>query len=286
MTVKSMALNLPAPLSDLRAFIVLFEAMLSDSTELFSGSFPAAVYLARIAARFSSSFSKLALCSWRVETLPLRMFPESYGQEKTFHSGFTGCVRRNQVCVCRQRFVAASNSVCPRKNRSFRCWFTTINTCTGTASSRIPLAESLIDRDATHGRPRFFLDLRLAVRAPAPPRIRKAHFHCFLQLVICLRVMRVGLAESQRFLVQRLLNFREQFFDRLRHPRKRRADLPFSPRPVAPRQHCCLLGHILGPQFHTQRNPTHLPIVEFPAGTRALALVQSHSHVGCNKFRF
>src|SRR5579859_7965830 len=40
MTVKSMALNLPAPLSDARSFLALFAAMRSDSTEVLSGSAP------------------------------------------------------------------------------------------------------------------------------------------------------------------------------------------------------------------------------------------------------
>ncbi len=46
-----------------------------------------------------------------------------------------------------------------------------------------------------------------------------------------------------------------------------------------------MFSDILGSEFHTQGHSAHLPVVEFPAGTLAFALVESHANVDLDQFR-
>src|ERR1051325_1649019 len=144
----------------------------------------------------------------------------------------------------------------------------------------------LLQRDAAHGGARFFLDFRFAFRASAPEGIREAVFHGFFQLFVVLRVVRVAFAERQRLVVQRLLNFREQFLDGRRKVRERRADLSFLAGTVAPRENRGLFCDVFRAEFHAQRHPAHLPIVEFPARALPFALIESHANACFRKFSF
>src|ERR1700722_146023 len=162
-----------------------------------------------------------------------------------------------------------ARSISPGKNRTLSRRFATVNTLAPVRALFIVL----IEWNATHGSSRFFPDLGFAIRAPAPVRKGKSRFHCPFQLLVVRGVLGVRLAKCQRFVMNSLLNLHQQSFHRPRQVCQSRAYFPFSAWPVATRQHRRLLGHILGPQFHTQRHPAHLPIVKFPSRARPFAFI-------------
>ena len=86
----------------------------------------------------------------------------------------------------------------------------------------------LLQRDTPHRRASFFLNGGLAVAVTAPVRPRKPGLDCPLQLVVGLRFHRIRLAESQRFVVHRLLDLRQQLLNGLRQIHQRRADFAFA----------------------------------------------------------
>ncbi len=75
-------------------------------------------------------------------------------------------------------------------------------------------AAGLIERDAAHGGAGFLLNLRFAIRPAAPIGKRKTCLDRFFEILVGLRVLRVGFAEREGFVMQRLLNFGQQSFDR------------------------------------------------------------------------
>src|SRR5467141_3668147 len=173
-------------------------------------------------------------------------------------------------------FPERNRSVGAPKNRSFGR-----RVATGDAGAG---AAWLLDGDATHSGACFFFDLRFALRAATPEGKRKTAFHGAFQVPIGFRVVRIALTESQRLVMQCLLNFSEQALGSRRQISELGADLPFLARPVAASQHGSLFGDVFGPQFHAQRNSTHLPVVEFPAGALAFALIERDANVGLCQF--
>src|SRR5207253_2623904 len=142
----------------------------------------------------------------------------------------------------------------------------------------------------------FFLDLRFALGASAPERVRKTGLHRLFQFVVVFRFVRVTFAKRERLVVERLLNVYQQLPDRRRQIGERRTDLArlgkegkvsasladllnvyqqlpdrrrqigerrtdlaLLAKAVAPRQNRRLLRHVFGPQLHTQRHTAHLP---------------------------
>src|SRR6266404_8885609 len=143
----------------------------------------------------------------------------------------------------------------------------------------------LLDGDTTHSGACFFFDLRFALRAAAPEGKRKTIFHGTFQVLIGFRVVRIALAESQRLVMQRLLNFREQALGGRGQISELGADLPLLAWPVAASQHGSLFGDVFRPQFHAQGNAAHFPIVEFPAGALAFALIERDANVSFCQLR-
>src|SRR5262245_45138964 len=74
----------------------------------------------------------------------------------------------------------------------------------------------LLQWDTSHCRARLFLDRSLAVTAATPVRQRKPGLDRLLQLNVGLRFDCVGLAESQRLVVHRLLDLPQQLLNCLR----------------------------------------------------------------------
>src|SRR6266436_10404644 len=138
-------------------------------------------------------------------------------------------------------FPERKRSVGAPKNRSFGGELATRDAGAGAAW--------LFERDAAHGGARFFFDLRFALRAATPEGKRKTVFHGAFQILIGFRVVRIALAESQRLVMQCLLNFREQAFGSRGQISELGADLPFLARPVAASQNSSLFGDVFGPEF-------------------------------------
>src|SRR5713226_3592600 len=99
-------------------------------------------------------------------------------------------------------FRERKRSVGAPKNRSFSGRLATGDAGAGAAW--------LFQRDATHSGACFFFDLRFALRAATPEGKRKSVFHGAFQVLIGFRIVRIALAESQRLVMQCLLNFLEQ----------------------------------------------------------------------------
>src|SRR5882672_11299737 len=95
-------------------------------------------------------------------------------------------------------FPERNRSVGAPKNRSFGR-----RVATGDAGAG---AAWLLDGDATHSGACFFFDLCFALRAATPEGKRKTIFHGAFQVLIGFRIVRIALAESQRLVMQRLLN--------------------------------------------------------------------------------
>src|ERR1700674_1079754 len=126
-------------------------------------------------------------------------------------------------------FPDRNRSVGAPKNRSFSG-----RLATGDADAR---AAWLLHWDATHSGPCFFFDLCFALRAATPEGKRETIFHGAFQVLIGLRIVRIALAESQRLVMQCLLNFCEQALGGRGQISELGADLPFLAGPVAPSQH-------------------------------------------------
>src|SRR6266403_1572814 len=99
-------------------------------------------------------------------------------------------------------FPERKRSVGAPKNRSFGGELATRDAGAGAAW--------LFERDAAHGGACFFFDLRFALRAAAPERKGETVFDGFFEVVVGFRVVRIALAESQRLVMQRPLNFCEE----------------------------------------------------------------------------
>src|SRR6266852_1400224 len=146
-------------------------------------------------------------------------------------------------------FPERNRSVGAPKNRSFGG-----RVATGDAGAG---AAWLLDGDATHSGACFFFDLCFALRAAAPERKRETVFHGAFQLLIGFRIVRIALAESQRLVMQCLLNFFEQALNGCGQIGDRNADLPFLAWPVAASQNGSLFGDVFRPKFHPQGNAAH-----------------------------
>ena len=81
------------------------------------------------------------------------------------------------------------------------------------AVNATPASTLLFQRNTAHGGAGFFLDFGLAIGTPAPEGVGKAILDGLLQVVVGLGIASVALAESQRFVVKRLLDFRQQPLD-------------------------------------------------------------------------
>src|SRR6266403_1264475 len=121
-------------------------------------------------------------------------------------------------------FLERNRSVGAPKNRSFGGRLATGDAGAGAAW--------LLDGDATHSGACFFFDLCFALCAATPEGKRKTVFHGAFQVLIGFRVVRIAFAESQRLVMQRLLNFGEQALGCHRQIGELGADLPFLARPV------------------------------------------------------
>src|SRR4029077_9376885 len=115
-----------------------------------------------------------------------------------------------------------------RKDRALRCGLAAVDADAGAAR--------LFERDATQRGAGFFLNFGFAVRVPAPIGKGETGFDGFLEVLVGFRVVRVGCAERQSLVMQRLLNFSEHAFDCGGQASQRRGDFPFSPRTVAARE--------------------------------------------------
>src|SRR5713226_9046019 len=169
-------------------------------------------------------------------------------------------------------------SIGARKDRALRRGLAAVDADAG--------ATGLFQRDAAHGGARLFLDFGFALRVPAPRGKGETGLDRLFQVVVGFRVMRVGFAECQSLVMQRLLNFGEQAFDGGGQAGQRRADLPFSARTVAAREDGGLLSDVLGSELDAQGNAAHFPVVELPAGAGAFALVERNANVGLRELRF
>src|SRR5215469_3135225 len=137
----------------------------------------------------------------------------------------------------------------------------------------------LLQGNAAHGGAGFFLDFGFTLAAPTPKRIREPALHSFLQVAVGLCVVRIAFAERQRLVVERLLNFDEQFLDCARQIGKRRADFSFFAWTVATRENRGLLRYVLGTKLDAQRDAAHLPVIELPARALPFAFVHSHANL-------
>ena len=72
----------------------------------------------------------------------------------------------------------------------------------------------MFERDATHGGTGLFLNLRFAIRPATPMGKSEPYLDRFLKVLVRLRVLRIGFAERQGLVMQRLLNFGQQSLDR------------------------------------------------------------------------
>src|SRR5207302_9302753 len=133
---------------------------------------------------------------------------------------------------------------------------------------------------AARGGTRFFLDFGFAIGTPAPKGEGKAILNGPLQVIVGFHIVSVALAKSQRLVVKRLLDFRQQPLDGGRQAGERGADLSLPARAVAARKNGGLFGDVLGTEFHAQRDSAHLPIIKFPAGALTFAFIESHTDVG------
>src|SRR5207244_12141717 len=162
------------------------------------------------------------------------------------------------------------DSIGPRKNRAALRRLGAVHA--------LPVAAFLLQRNTAHRRARFFLDLRFALGASAPERVRKTGLHRLFQFVVVFRFVRVTFAKRERLVVERLLNVYQQLPDRRRQIGERRTDLALLAGAVAPRQNRRLLRPVFGPQLRTQRPTATLTIVKFPAGAVPFPLVHRTVH--------
>lgn len=75
----------------------------------------------------------------------------------------------------------------------------------------------LFQRNATHRRFGFFLDVRFAIGIAAPPCKREALFDGLLELLVVGRLGGIGLAKRKRAIEKRLLNLVEHLNYRRRN---------------------------------------------------------------------
>src|SRR3981081_2984605 len=131
-------------------------------------------------------------------------------------------------------FSERKRSVSAPKNRSFGGQLATTH-----AGTR---AACLFERDAAHGGARFFFDLRFALRAATPEGKRKTVFHSAFQVLIGFRVVRIALAESQRFVRRGRLSRRGRACGGRGKVGELDTGFPFLGGPVEASQHGSLLG--------------------------------------------
>src|SRR6266852_5887994 len=159
----------------------------------------------------------------------------------------------------------------PREDRARRGWLAAVNA--------ISASTFLLQGDTPHAGAGFFLDFSFAIGAPTPEGEGKAIFDGFLQVVVGLRIVGVAFAESQSLVVKRLLDFRQQALDGGGQVGARSTDFSFPAWAVAARQDSGLFGNVLGSEFHAQRDSTHFPVIEFPAGALAFSFIESDPDV-------
>src|ERR1700752_252962 len=149
-------------------------------------------------------------------------------------------------CLNRRKLVGA------RKNGAGRGRLATMNASAGAARANMAQDCIWLERNAAHGRARFFLNCRFAFGVATPGRVGEAGFDCFLEFFVGLGFVRICAAKGEGLIKQCLLDFSEQLFDGYWQVGERSASLPFPARAVASRQHGCLLGDVLWAQLDPQ----------------------------------
>src|SRR2546427_3923430 len=223
--------------------------------------------------------------------LPFKLAPEMSGvetqREAVFSESQRGCPSSwmairdrtpTEIAAPRRRvrpglIGAAENCALPRG-------LTAIRAGGACRTMRAFLAELLVERNAAHGGSCFFLDFGLAVGAATPIGIGKAVLHGQLELLVISRLFCVRPAEGKGAVVQRLLDFLQKLGHAIDCIRQRDARLAFFAWAVAARQHRGLFRDVFWTQLDPHRYAAHLPVVEFPAGTEAFALVERDTQTG------
>src|ERR1044071_1820814 len=130
-----------------------------------------------------------------------------------------------------------------------------------------------LDRDDAHGGLRLLLDLRLALRGPAPagheePALLRHHA---LELVVGGDTSRIVRDEAPGAVQEPVLDRGEEASRLLRDGRQRHERL--LPR-VAPDEHALVLLHVLGPDLEAQGHAAHLPVRVLEPGLLGVAVVE------------
>src|SRR6202034_4166248 len=144
-------------------------------------------------------------------------------------------------------------------------------------------AAGMLERDAAHGGFGLFLDFSLAVAAAAPPGEGASLLDGGLELRVIGRLGRMRLAKFQRAVIERLLDLVERLCDERRNSRLRDESLALLAGTIAAGGNHRAFGDVLWPEFETQRDAAHLPIVEFEPRAHAFALIHFHADAGVDE---